>query len=254
MDLSDYLLVKAFSKSKYMEDFNKGTVYLNNSLSFWNWENKFQQDHEGSVFEQRGRGFLLKTNNDFPNILAKSSSLDEVLKYVHEENCGEIIGETTDFNIRLEGYLCCFYLLPKKDVSFTQNSMSITNKKEQEDLSVFLEKYLEESETHDFHVSIYDAVIFCNVFFKGLSEKGYLIKYGQVKYQDVDELTRISQYQNGDWKSILFTKPTNYSYQKEFRILINKSDEKTKDHISEDGFDIELSRYGSFCYDDIKKG
>ena len=22
----------------------------------------------------------------------------------------------------------------------------------------------------------------------------------------------------------------------------------------EDGFDIELSRYGSFCYDDIKKG
>ena len=210
-----------------MEDFNKGTVYLNNTLYFWNSENKFQQDHEGSVFEQRGRGFLLKTNKDFPNILAKSSSLDEVLQYVHEENCGEIIGETTDFNIRLEGYLCCFYLLPKKEVSFTQSSMSITNKKEQEDLSVFLEKYLDESETQ---------------------------KYGQVKYQDVDELTRISQYQNGDWKSILFTKPTNYSYQKEFRILINKPDEKTKDHISEDGFDIELSRYGSFCYDDIKKG
>ncbi|MBR0483567.1 MAG: hypothetical protein IJJ69_02170 [Oscillospiraceae bacterium] len=252
MNLNDFLLVKVFKKSKYMEDFNNGNIYLNSTSYFWNLENTFQQDKEGAIFQQKGRGFLFKGNDAFLNILWKSSTVDDVIKYTKEENVGQLICETTEFSFRLNGYLCCFYLLPKKDVSFTGNIFSIITEDAKKDITIFLEKYLNESENHDFYATIYDAEQFCNIFTNGMRNKGYQTIYGKVNYKDIDEAAKILLYQKGDLQSILFTKPIIYNYQKEFRILLNKPSEETKGHISENIIGIEKSIYGSFCYDCIK--
>lgn len=248
MNLNDYLLVKAFESAKYRDQFNNGDIYLSSTTKYWKLENAFQQDREGGVFQQEGKGFLLKTNGSFPKILANSSTVDDVLKNLASESAGEVLAETADFSLRLEGYLCCFYLLPKSAISFTQSTLSITSEQELKDITEFLNRYLSESQTHDFYVSIYDAAIFCNIFFKAMNEKGYKIAYGQVEYKDIDEATKVALYQKGDGYSILFTKPTKYSYQKEFRIFLSKPNEPAKDHVTENGIDVEKSRFGSLDY------
>ena len=220
IDLRDYLLVRAFKCAKYREDFNNGDIFINNATNYWNLENEFQQDKEGCVFSQSGKGFLIKTNSEFKNALHGFSKYNAVLTYLKEKNAGEILAETKNFSIGLDGYLCCFYLLNKSDVSFFQNVLSIT-------------------------------VIFCNIFFKGMSERGYKIAYGQVKYKDIDETTRIELYKKGDLNSIFFTKPTKYSYQKEFRLLLIKPNEPIEHHVTEHGINIEKSRLASFDYSDL---
>ena len=251
MNLNDYLLVKSFKSAERRSQFNNGDIYLSSTDRFWKLENAFQQDREGCIFQQKGTGYLLKTNGCFPEILAKSSSLDDIIKFLDAENAGEVLAETADCSLRLEGYLCCFYLLPKSAISFTQNMLSITSEKERKDITEFLNKYLSESTTHDFYVSIYDAAVFCNIFFRAMNAKGYKIAYGQVNYKDIDEATKIALYQKGDGYSILFTKPTKYSYQKEFRIFLSKPTEPIKEHVTESGIDVEKSRFGSFDYSSL---
>ena len=248
MNLNDYLLVKAFETAEYREQFNNGDVYLNSTLYFWNLENEFQHDKEGIIFQQEGRGYVVNANNDFKTILAKSSSLDDIIRHMDSEKVGEIISETKDFSLRIEGYLCCFYLLPKSAVSFTKNTLSFRSEHERNNLAEFLNRYGSESRTHDFYVSIYDAFTLCNVFIKGMSDKGYNAAYSQVSYKDIDMATKIALFQKGDYNSIIFTKPTKYSYQKEFRILLTKPNEPIKEHVSERGIEIKESSLGSFDY------
>lgn len=248
LNVNDYLLVKAFESAEYRAQFNSGSIYLNSSAKFWELENAFQQDREGEIFRQEEIGYLMEANEDFPKILEKAATLDGVLKCMKEENAGEIIAKTENFSMKLEGYLCCFYLLPKSAVSSAQNTFTINSEQEHYEIREFLNRYLNEAFSNDFYVSIYDAVAFCNVFFKGMNEKGYKINYGKVKYEDIGEAIKIDCYRNGDLNSIIFTKPTKYSYQKEFRIYITKPNESVKDHIIERGFDIESCRVCSFDY------
>lgn len=248
MNLNEYLLVKAFECAEYRDQFNKGDIYLKSVSYYWNSENAFQQDKEGSIFQQEGRGYLIRANDDFKAILDKSSSLDDIIRHMDSEKAGEIISETKDFFIRLDGYLCCFYLLPKSVVSFTSNTLSIRSEHERNNLAEFLNRYGSESRTHDFYVSIYDAFTLCNVFIKGMSDKGYNAAYSQVSYKDIDMATKIALFQKGDYNSIIFTKPTKYSYQKEFRFFISKPNEPIKEHITVGSIDIEKSRFGSFDY------
>jgi len=254
MNLNDYYLVRAFSCFEYREGFNTGNnVYLRSASSLWERENAFQQDKEGMVFEQSGKGFLIAAKPEFKNIVLESSSVEEILQRAAKENMGQVLCETSNFNFKLDGYLCCFYLLPKSNVKFTQTTLSITTEEARKDIAFFLEQYLNESDTHDFYVSIYDAVTFCNIFLRGMYDKGYQFSYGSVKYKDIDMMERIRLFQNGDYNSIIFTKSTKYSYQKEFRIFLAKPNEQIQDHISESGIDIFNSILGSFCYNDILK-
>lgn len=248
MNLNDYLLVKAFSSAEYREKFNNGDIYLNSTLYFWQLENAFQQDREGEVFSQEGKGYIIKDNGEFKKAVSKSSSTDDVLTNIRKDNSGKIILETSNFSLSIVGYLCCFYLLPKSAVSFNKNSLSITSIQERQDLTLFLNNYLHEAKNHDFYVSIYDASTFCNTFCKGMIEKGYELSFGEVIYKNIDYETKITQYQKRDINSIIFTKPTNFSYQKEFRIFLYKPNEPVKDNITESGINVERSRLGSFDY------
>lgn len=59
---------------------------------------------------------------------------------------------------------------------------------------------------------------------------------------------RIKPAQERNYKSIVFTKPTHYSSQKEFRIFLIKKGENTKDHISESGIEIYNSLVCNYDY------
>ena len=75
--------------------------------------------------------------------------------------------------------------------------------------------------------------------------KGYDLIKGSVKYKDVDITQRIKWLQEKNFESIAFAKPTEYSYQKEFRIYLNKECENPDGHISENGIEIYNSVSGT---------
>ena len=251
MNLSEYLFIKAFSKKEYMDAFNKGKVHFNCVKYFWKKQNFFQQDDEGKVFEQAGRGYLIEGNDLMEKNIKGPASLDEIVRRTILSNSGKLICETSDFSVRIDGYICCFYLLPKMDVLFTNDSLSVKNIESRKSLAIFLEKFLEDSETNYFYVGIYDAKILCNLIMNAMENKGYKCKSGMVKYTDVDEASKISQFNNGDFRAIAFEKSTKYSYQKEYRIWIYKPNETAEGYIEESGIGIGSSLYGTFCYDYI---
>ena len=169
MNLNEYYLVKVFSKEKYMTDFNSGkNIYINSTNFFWKLENAFQQDEEGAIAHLPEGGYLIKTT---PDVIHNSNSLDEILNCCNEKNKGQILAKASEFSLRLNGYICCFYLLPRKSVKFSKNTMSFRDARELKDFHLFLEKYIESSNNNDFYVSIYEPNTFCEIFFKIITIK-----------------------------------------------------------------------------------
>lgn len=126
--------------------------------------------------------------------------------------------------------------------------MSFRDARELKDFHLFLEKYIESSNNNDFYVSIYEPNTFCEIFFKGMKEKGYEIIYGKVKYKENSDLEKIRLYQAHEYAATFFIKPLLYNYQKEFRILITKQNEQIKDYILENNIDIFNSVIGTFSF------
>lgn len=103
-------------------------------------------------------------------------------------------------NCRLDGYICCFYLLTKSEVSFTKTFLSILSETERKDKALFHEKYLNDSTAKKFYASVYDADTFCKWFCSGMESRGYEIIMGAVKYKDVAMIERIKLVQERKYK------------------------------------------------------
>ena len=158
MNLQDYYLVKLFKKNEYRYGFDSGSyIRINSMKSFWNIENPFQQDYEGKVFGQTGRGFLFAGNPNFGDKLKNYSSIEEIITDLH--NNGTEVSETTDMTIRVDGYIVCFYLLPRKSVQFENNRMMFNDDNEKTKFSIFLQRYYKENGA--FYGSIYNSEQFC---------------------------------------------------------------------------------------------
>ena len=241
MDLNNYYLVKAFSKYEYMTEFNNGNVYLNNSSYFWNLENSFQQDNEGVIFQPEGNLYIFQSSKNVPEILKNYSNSKDAIEHLCKENLGKVIAEISNPIISLDRYLCCFYLLPKKDVSMANDSITFITEKERNDLEQFLINYLNASNAHDVYACIYNVATFLNIFSNAMINKGYSINYRQIEYKDIDGKTKLSLLKNGDIESLIFVKPTKFSYQKEFRIALTKSGDYSKTSILEKVEGIEKS-------------
>ena len=257
MDLKEYYLVKCFTTEKYRDDFNNGVdIHINNNRQFWKKENAFQQDLEGVVLKQNGDGFLFRPKKgceiEIEKIIVGYSG--KSLKNLSEklEHYGSIVGSTTDFTMSVDGYICCSYLLRKKDIKIDVENGSLVffDNKIKDDFSKFLDEYASENKKHDgkCYVSMYYAYEFMLVFSQGFKSKGYSIKYGIVSYSDVTLEKKIEALNNSDYKTIIFTKPTKYSYQNEFRIFLQKKDDVLKDYLSESGIEMKLGSVASFEY------
>ena len=82
--IKDYYLVRLFSEKKYRDEANDGiNLYIKSIASFWNLENKFQQDYEAEVFKQQGKGGLYLASPDFANTIKKTDNAQEIKKQAH---------------------------------------------------------------------------------------------------------------------------------------------------------------------------
>ena len=256
MELKDYYLVKCFTTKKYRDNFNNGIdIHINNNRQFWNKENTFQQDLEGVVLRQNGNGYSFVPKKGYEPIVEKivnesqKSSSKQIIDTLAD--CIDVLGKTTDLTISVDGYICCFYLLPKKDIQFdiTDNSIAFSDEVN-EKIIYYISDYARENKKHGekSYVSIYDAYTFMFLFSKGLKSKGYSIKYGAVSYSDVSVEKKVEALKQFDFKTLLFTKPTKYSYQNEFRIFLPKKDDVLNDYLSESGIDMLPSVVASLVY------
>lgn len=240
MCLNDFYFARCHKTFKYFEDFDNGNIYLNSTSHFWKLENTFQQDKEGEIFSQMGRGYFVTVKSiDFKNIIKNASNFQDVENVIKDDKVCNIIGETSDFSMKIEGYLCCFYLLPKKDVKFISSSgIEFSNMQSKDDFENYITKYIKETKQHEIYLSIYDAEAFCRVFCYVMEQRGYSIRYNKVTYKDLPYLQKIELYKSGNFDDLIFTKPIKYKYQKEYRLFISPPNDNFKDHIIENNIDI----------------
>jgi hypothetical protein len=61
----------------------------------------------------------------------------------------DVLGSTTDLTISVDGYICCFYLLPKKDIRFdiTDNSIAFSDEV-YENILNYIADYARENKKH----------------------------------------------------------------------------------------------------------
>ena len=247
--LNDYYLMKCFSKPEYRDDFNSGKqIYMNSTSYFWKQENTFQKDYEGIIFNSEN-GYLLNTNSDFINVVKTSKSFNELINNVN--GCGNILSDNCSFGSWIEVFLCCFYMLPKKDVKFEKNKMIFLNEKARYDFVEFITKYLNNENVDAAYCSVYNASRLCSIFVEEFSKRGYSVSYGQVNYEDVSVEQRIKHYQDREYNKLIFSKPKSFEYQKEFRFVLGNKNNQDDEHIVEAGIDLSLSH--GFDFEFVKK-
>ena len=253
MKLSDYYLVKSFEQELFRDEFNTGKkLYCKNTSYFWQIENTFQQDLEGKVFQHIGNGYLIAANEEFEEVVKSAKSIDDIMNGLPGK--GEVLATTSDFNIWINGYLCCFYLLPKADIyRITEDGLEFANINAEQDMLLYLKKYTENVDNGEIYISIYDAELLCKSFGEQICSRGYKIAFGKVDYSDISYLDRLHYFQCRDFERIVFTKPTDFRYQKEFRIFLTNDRDYENDHIEETGIDISQSLVLNFAPEGIIK-
>ncbi len=244
MNLNDFYLVKCFDKQEYLDAFNSGTLYLNSTVYYWKLENTFQQDYEGLVFRQEGKGYLIAADSEFGNIVKKANSLSDIMESMSGH--GEVMGETTGFSILINGHISCFYLLPKKDVQIENGVLKFTNPQAENDLRFFFQKYLEEKKS--IFAGLYDASRLCTILSKHFKDREHELTWGIVEYEDLSSSEKINAFRNGEIGKIVFTKSLSYKYQKEFRFFISSRTASTQDPIIEKGIDVTSCLVGIFIF------
>lgn len=261
--LEDFYLMKAFEKPEYRERFNSGEQIYLNPLSYYSTcDNSFQKDDEGVIFRQAENGkirmyatpsnmnrFLLENQilleKEGKLFLNPEKSLEDM--YAVMDKHGKYLGDTMNTNLALDGFLCCFTLIPKVFIEFQDKNFRFPYTDFSfEDFMRIFENY---TENKDFaFVSVYDASSFIESFREGFYSKGYIIEYGPVKYEQKTEIDKIKAFQEQDFHSILFTKGPSYAYQKEFRIIVHSQTQDTTKPLVETGIDFRNHIVQDFAY------
>ena len=244
MELSDYYLVKCWEKKEYRDAFNSGKFYFGHVSKYWEIENTFQQDDEGMILRHEGQGYLICGNPKFNCFMKNQHNYAEIKEYADKH--GLILGQTKDFSAWINGYLCCFFLLPKKDVVFHDGRMFFENDRAKEHFRVYTTRYIEDKGKA--FGSIYDAVALCRVIEKACNNKGYGYARGHVTYEEIDLSQRVLRFNHKEIEKIVFSKPVKYSYQSEYRFFISTQSDRSYKPIILDGDDTSSAYIGGFDF------
>lgn len=246
MDFSkfkDYYFMKCFPVQKYRDEFNNGKkMYINSVQHFHDSINGFQQDFEGGVFRQEPNtsAYLLMTKSD----LTADEAIDKAINNRLKDD--ELIMETSDFKIYINGYILCLTIIPKQYINFAENSIVFNSKFNI--ASEFWHLLNQYSNNKYSYFSVYNAETFMNIFYTEMSRKGFLVESGIVRYEKLDTEKRI-KYSQSDMRKLVFTKDEKYSYQNEFRFFIRqKNNDNTLDHLEVVGVDLRPSLIKSYAY------
>ena len=244
--LEDYYFLRLFDKSHYREEANNGTkLHINNMNYFWENENKFQQDFEGKIFCHSGRGYIISAKDDIKDIIKSAASVNEILHKLPDKD--NVIFETKDVAFKINGYIYCFYLLPKKSVIFKNNRMFFTNDKDKNDYNIFIKRYLEEN--NSYYGSIYDARVLWYLLCNEMSKKGYKVAANEVEYKALSDIDRIQLFQANKCTELVFTKDVAYKYQREYRFFFSTNNQTMKKFIEVEGIALKKSKIADFDYE-----
>lgn len=214
-------------------------VYMKCLEYYHNLEDKFQRDFEGGIFKQVGLGKF---------ILSKYKlTLEEAIKKAEEPTTSDqvVIFDTKDFKVYINGYIVCFTLIPKQYVEFSDNKIIFNYKNDyKKDFYHFLNMYTNKYT----YISVYEAKSFMEMFYRHMTQKGYNVEFGIVNYEDFSQEKRLYYYRNKRKDKLIFTKDNMFSYQREFRVFVEKLGENTYDHIEEEGVDLRTSVVKEMVY------
>ena len=238
----DYYFIKCFSEETYRRQFNSGEkLYLNSMEYFHEKENSFQADLEGLIFRQ--------TENATGNIILSKEpqTFESIVKKVKEKSFGEndLIIQTKNVKFFINGYICCFAIIPKSNIYFEEENMiNYKNEDVCNWLMMFLNRY---SQGKYCYLSFYNAEPCLQILYDNLTSKGYRISYGLVEYNDMTTEERIAAFKSNDISKVVFTKDREFAYQHEFRMYIN-SGNCTQEHIELQGIDLQSTVVKDFAY------
>lgn len=247
MDFSSfesYYLMHCFSKEKYRKEFNSGEkIYINAVQYFHNLEDAFQRDFEGGVFRQapNSKAFLLKAKSNF----TVNDAIDKAIS--HNLQDGEWIIPTSDFRFYINGYILCFALIPKCYLEIRDRQIVFNKKHNIADAFYYLlNQYTNDSKCT--YISLYDAKSFMETFYSQMTNRGYRISFGCVDYENLSQKQRCKYYSEKNIAKLVFTKDERFNYQNEFRIFLQKRDNKNLDHIEENGIDLQSTVVNDLVY------
>lgn len=245
----EYYLIKCYSQKAYQSDFNKGILYLKDLSYFHNVENKFQQDAEGVVFQQpeKSIGAFYEVDpivSAIASDLMKKGNVAEGVKVLKEK--GHQAAETKDLCMKVNGFLCCFYLIPKRCLSISKNNVDISPIGEYTNLFYFLNSYAGDQGYTFF--SVYDAPKLIEKMCLVFNHENYGFTFGNVTYQDVGDQTKIKWFMNKQIEKIIFTKPLRFKYQREFRFFVSPKNQVTGDSIRITSDSLESTVISSLAY------
>ena len=244
MHINDYYFVKCFGKQSYRDTFNSGKLFFGHVKKYWVAENTFQQDFEGRILQQEGNGLLIAAKPGFENVLKQAHSVQDVEEIV-EKRGDIVVAHTTSFSSWINGFICCFYLLPKKDVTLRNNKMVFANDTVKKGFTDFLTNYKGKDGVF---AGIYDAARLCRAFDEVSTDQGVPSARDIVKYADMNTTQVFTCFNQGDVASIIFTKPKAYDYQREYRFFLSPKVENEHDYYILSGISMTPCIVATFEY------
>jgi len=247
MDFSgfkNYYFMRCFPKEEYREQFNSGDkLYINSAKYFHDLDNKFQQDFEGGIFRQIAgtKAYLLKAQAD----LTTDEAIDKVINSKLEDD--EWILPTSDFRFFINGYILSLTIIPKCYLCITDKNIIFNEKHNISEGFYYLLNQYAKDKKYTF-ISLYDAEAFMRDFSSKITEKGYQMSCRTVDYEDLTQKQRCQYYAERNFEKLIFTKNKEYSYQHEFRILLQQAGIQEKDHIEEYGIDMRSALLNNLVY------
>lgn len=199
--IEDLYLVRIFDDERYLDDFISGTCFRMNSVEkFRNTENDFQGDiNECRIILDDNINTKVFIGNSFPK---------------------KLIGNTRIADIRIKGYIYCFFAIPKNFFYIKNNQVMMgENSPYFNDFIHSLNSYYENCSKKCF-VAVFDAKKLILKFSNNFNENNYKYGYSFVSYKILNTNDKLKYLAENMLYKIIFEKDIKYSYQHEFRFYI----------------------------------
>ena len=219
-DLKGFLLMRCLDCAEYLNDLINGQcLYMNSVERFRKESNKFQGDSNDCV--------VITDNDVLPGALWVGNGVPE--KRLGEANLDKFV---------LEGYLYCFFALPKAFFKIENNTLMYdTESPYYQYFLKCLQEYKENSRTKSCYVGLFDAVTLVNRLEQSLKRLNLGYTCGFVKYKKLGTSERIKLFAEKCPERIVLTKDPSYSYQSEYRFFV-RANGKIEDSLQIRGLDL----------------
>ena len=219
-ELKDFLLMRCFDCKKYLDELINGDcLHMNSVKRFREESNKFQGDPNDCA--------VIVNNEILSGALYAGNGIPE--KRLFEANLNEFA---------LNGYLYCFFALPKEFFKIENNTLMYDAESPYcEKFFHCLHEYRKNCKSKSCYVGLFDAVALVNRLEQCLEKLNLSYSCGFVEYKKLNSKERMKLLAENHPDRIVLTKDPSYSYQSEFRFFV-RTREKIDEYLQIYGLDL----------------